>query len=175
MEKRVFRWGDDDRALPEVYLDQRLAGYRRSIFNVIGVGDMSKSVIEAEDDPEAQPLIAAPAHGFLVQYVACDPGQGAALHAHDTEEVFIALTGAWAIRWMDGETQREVVLKPFDLVFVPTKVFRSFHNVADERAAMFAILGGPDTGKVAWHPTIIAAAKETGLSIDEDGKLLRAE
>jgi len=33
----------------------------------------------------------------------------------------------------------------------------------------------PDTGKVDWHPSVIAAARETGLSVDDEGRLIVAD
>jgi hypothetical protein len=35
-----------------------------------------------------------------------------------------------------------------------------------------AIVGGPDAGKVDWHPTALADARKTGLSVDEAGNLI---
>jgi hypothetical protein len=35
-----------------------------------------------------------------------------------------------------------------------------------------AIVGGPDAGKVDWHPSVLAEARKTGLSVDEEGNLI---
>jgi hypothetical protein len=35
-----------------------------------------------------------------------------------------------------------------------------------------AIIGGPDAGKVDWHPSVVAEARKTGLSVDDDGNLI---
>ena len=35
-----------------------------------------------------------------------------------------------------------------------------------------ALVGGPDPGKVDWHPSVIDAARKTGLAVDDDGHLL---
>jgi len=37
------------------------------------------------------------------------------------------------------------------------------------------VVGGPDPGKIDWHPSVIDAARKTGLSVDDDGKLIVAE
>jgi hypothetical protein len=37
---------------------------------------------------------------------------------------------------------------------------------------LVAVVGGPDPGKVDWHPSVIAAARKTGLSVDDDGNLV---
>jgi len=40
---------------------------------------------------------------------------------------------------------------------------------------LIAIVGGPDTGKVDWHPSVIEAARQTGLSVDDEGRLIVAD
>jgi hypothetical protein len=81
------------------FLDQRIPAYQREIVNMIGMG-----VVENVGDPDLAPKIKAPAQGFAVTYVRNTPrGHGAALHRHPTEEVFIALRGAWEVFWLEGE------------------------------------------------------------------------
>jgi mannose-6-phosphate isomerase-like protein (cupin superfamily) len=154
------------------FLDQRLPGYRREIINVIGMG-----VVENTEDPALKPKIAAPAHGFAVTYVRHAPkGHGAALHRHPTEEVFIAVRGAWEVFWLEGEAERRITLEPGDIVNVPIGVYRGFRNAGDDpEATLIAVVGGPDPGKVDWHPSVIEAARRTGLSVDDDGKLIVAD
>ena len=154
------------------FLDQRIPGYQREIINIIGMG-----VVENLDDPDLAPKIAAPAHGFAVTYVRHTPkGHGAALHRHPTEEVFIAAKGPWEVFWLEGDTERKITLRPGDIVNVPIGVYRGFRNAGDDpEATLIAIVGGPDTGKVDWHPSVIDAARETGLSVDGEGRLIVAE
>ena len=154
------------------FLDQRIPGYQREIINIIGMG-----VVENLDDPDLKPKIAAPAHGFAVTYVRHTPkGHGAALHRHPTEEVFIAAKGPWEVFWLEGETERKITLQPGDIVNVPVGVYRGFRNASDDRdAVLIAVVGGPDTGKVDWHPSVIDLARKTGLAVDDDGKLIVAE
>src|SRR5262249_7504966 len=81
------------------FLDQKIPGYQREIINMIGMG-----VVENVTDPNLAPKIKAPAAGFAVTYVRNTPkGQGAALHRHPTEEVFIALRGPWEVFWLEGD------------------------------------------------------------------------
>ena len=47
-------------------------------------------------------------------YVGADPGKGAALHAHLTVEVFVAMSGKWAIIW-GANGENEVTLERFDV------------------------------------------------------------
>ena len=41
--------------------------------------------------------------------------------------------------------------------------------------ALIALVGGPDPGKVDWHPSVIDAARQTGLSVDDEGRLIVAD
>jgi quercetin dioxygenase-like cupin family protein len=154
------------------FLDQRIPGYQREIINMIGMG-----VVENLGDPDLAPKIKAPAQGFAVTYVRNTPkGHGAALHRHPTEEVFIALKGPWEVFWLEGEAERRLRLDEGDIVNVPIGVYRGFRNAGDDpEATLIAIVGGPDPGKVDWHPSIIAAARGTGLSVDDEGRLVIAE
>ena len=154
------------------FLDQRIPGYQREIINIIGMG-----VVENLDDPDLKPKIAAPAHGFAVTYVRHTPkGHGAALHRHPTEEVFIAAKGPWEVFWLEGETERKIILQPGDIVNVPIGVYRGFRSASDDpEATLIALVGGPDPGKVDWHPSVIEAARRTGLSVDDEGRLIVAE
>ena len=154
------------------FLDQKIPGYQREIINMIGMG-----VVENVADPNLAPKIKAPAQGFAVTYVRNTPkGQGAALHRHPTEEVFIALKGPWEMFWLEGETERRLRLDEGDIVNVPIGIYRGFRNAGDDPdATLIAIVGGPDPGKVDWHPSVIEAARETGLSVDDDGRLVIAD
>jgi quercetin dioxygenase-like cupin family protein len=154
------------------FLDQKIPGYQREIINMIGMG-----VVENVADPNLAPKIKAPAQGFAVTYVRNTPrGHGAALHRHPTEEVFIALKGPWEVFWLEGETERRLRLAEGDIVNVPIGIYRGFRNAGDAPdATLVAIVGGPDPGKVDWHPSVIEAARATGLSVDDDGRLVIAE
>jgi quercetin dioxygenase-like cupin family protein len=151
------------------FLDQRVPGYQREIINIIGMG-----VVENVKDPRLAPKIKAGAHGFAVTYVRNTPkGHGAALHRHPTEEVFIALKGPWEVFWLEGESEHVVTLQPGDIVNVPIGIYRGFRNGSDDpEATLIALVGGPDPGKVDWHPSVIEAARKTGLDVDDEGHLL---
>jgi quercetin dioxygenase-like cupin family protein len=152
------------------FLDQRIPAYEREIINIVGMG-----VTENVKDPALAPKITAPAHGFAVTYVRAPRGCGAALHRHPTEEVFLALSGRWEIYWLEGDTERQVVLEPGDIVNVPIGVYRGFRNASDDPAStLIAIVGGPDPGKVDWHPSVLDEARRTGLDVDAEGNLVIA-
>ena len=39
-------------------------------------------------------------------------------------------------------------------------------------ALLMAIVGGPEAGKVDWHPSVLEEARKTGLSADDEGNLI---
>jgi hypothetical protein len=43
---------------------------------------------------------------------------------------------------------------------------RSLTDAPD--ALLMAIIGGPDAGKVDWHPSVLEEARKTGLTVDKD-------
>jgi quercetin dioxygenase-like cupin family protein len=149
------------------FLDQRIPAHERENINIIGL-----NVTENVDDPALEPLIEAPAHGFSVGYIRARKGCGAALHMHETEEVFIPISGQWEIYWMKGEEEESVTLDVGDVVNVPVGIYRGFRCISDEPdSLMLAVVGGPDPGKPGWHPSVLDAARETGLEVDDEGNL----
>jgi hypothetical protein len=59
---------------------------------------------------------------------------------------------------------------------VPIGIYRGFRNLSDRPdALLMAIIGGPDAGKVDWHPSVVTEARKTGLSVDDDGNLILAD
>jgi quercetin dioxygenase-like cupin family protein len=87
--------------------------------------------------------------------------------------VLIAIKGPWEIFWLERETERAVTLQPGDIVNVPIGIYRGFRNGSDDpEATMIALVGEPDPGKVDWHPSVIDAARKTGLDVDDDGNLI---
>ncbi|MBT4907062.1 MAG: hypothetical protein HON62_09280 [Rhodospirillaceae bacterium] len=155
------------RGSPLAFLDMRMPGHERENINIIGL-----NVTENADDPALDPIIKAPAHGFSVGYIRARNGRGAALHAHETEEVFIPIRGQWEIYWLAGEEEQAVTLDVGDVVNVPLGIYRGFRCACDDpEALMLAVVGGPDAGKPNWHPSVLEAARETGLSVDDQGNL----
>jgi quercetin dioxygenase-like cupin family protein len=153
------------------FLDQLIPGHARENINIIGM-----NVTENVDDPNLEPIISEPAHGFSVGYIRAQKGSGAALHMHETEEVFIPIRGIWEIYWMKGDEEESVTLDVGDVVNVPVGIYRGFRCVSDgPDALMLAVVGGPDPGKPGWHPSVIEAARETGLEVDDDGNLRMAD
>src|SRR5262249_812277 len=52
-------------------------------------------------------------------------------------------------------------------------IYRGFRSLTDAPdALLMAIIGGPDAGKVDWHPSVLEEARKTGLSVDDEGNLI---
>jgi quercetin dioxygenase-like cupin family protein len=161
MEKRVARF----KALTpstRAFVDTAIPGHERLIFNVIGRG--------VTEDPSLNPAI-TDARDFNLTLVHAEPGKGAALHAHPTVEVFMPLSGRWAVYWGDHGEQ-EIVLDQWDVISVPPGVMRGFRNAGDSAGYLMAVLGGTDAGHVAWAPQVLERAKDTGLALDAQGNLV---
>ena len=94
---------------------------------------------------------------FCVTVIMAEPGRGAPLHAHTTEEIFIALTGRWGIFWGD-DGQHDVILEPWDAVSVPS--MRGFRNAGTEDAFMLCILGGGDPPPPIYHLSVTQQVDE---------------
>ena len=164
MLERVARF-KELKSSAQAFVDSQIPGHERDIYNVIGRG--------VTEDTNLNPAITA-VQDFNVTYVGASPGKGAALHSHSTVEVFIPLSGQWSIYW-GNEGEDEVILDAWDTVSVPPGVMRGFKNVGSEDAHLMAILGGTDAGHVAWAPQVLEQAKQTALTLDEQGNLLPNE
>ena len=147
------------------FLDQRIPAYQREIIDMVGMGVTENAALK--------PNVKAGAHGFSITYVRAPKGKGAALHRHATEEVFIPVKGRWQVFWLEGDAERTVDLDEGDVCNVPIGIYRGFRNLSGgPDALLMAIIGGPDAGKVDWHPSVVAEARKTGLAVDDDGNLI---
>lgn len=162
MEAHVARFSDQ-KSSSKAFIDTRIPGHEREIFSIIGGGVM--------EDPEMNPPIAA--QDFHLAMIRAEPGKGAALHAHLTQEVFMPLSGSWAIFW-GPEGGKEVILNPHDVISVPIHVMRGFRNVGAESAMMLAVVGGNDPGRVGWPDSMKEMAAAAGLSLDDEGNLVES-
>lgn len=165
MERFVARFATL-RGSEEAFVDSKLPGARRFKINLVGMG-----VVEREDLPDLKPNIPLPAHGFNLGMIQAEHGNGASLHAHTTEEIFMPLIGPWAVVWMTEEGEKEIVLQPFDCIHVPTGVYRGFRYVGEGRGTLLTLIGGPDAGKVSWEPGVLAKAAAMGVSRGTDGQV----
>jgi mannose-6-phosphate isomerase-like protein (cupin superfamily) len=165
MERGYVARANNARGSDLAFVDQRIPAYEREIINMVGMG--------VTENPALAPHVKASAAGFSVTYIRAPNGKGAALHRHATEEVFIPIQGRWQVFWLDDDAERTVDLDEGDVCNVPIGIYRGFRNLSDRPdALLMAIIGGPDAGKVDWHPSVVTEARETGLSVDDDGNLM---
>ncbi len=146
------------------FIDAVLPEYERKIFNVIGAG--------VTEDASLKPAITA-VEDFNLTMVKAAKGKGASLHSHSTVEVFVPLSGRWAVCWGD-DGENEIELDPFDVMSVPTEIMRGFRSVSDGEHLLVSIIGGEDAGQVDWPDAVIKRAAEAGLSLDAEGNIVRA-
>jgi mannose-6-phosphate isomerase-like protein (cupin superfamily) len=151
------------KASSQAFVDTRIPGHAREIFDVIGSG--------VTEDAASRPAI-TDAKDFNLTYIGAHAGNGAALHSHSAGvEVFIPITGTWVVYWGD-RGEHEVRLDQGDVVSVPPGVMRGFRNVGTEYSYLMAILGGSDAGRVSWSPEVLEKARQTGLGLDQNGNLI---
>ena len=146
------------------HLDTFIPGYDREVVAVIGPGVL--------EDPSHRPAIDA-TDGFNVTYVKCKPGEGNALHDHETAEVFIPMAGRWHMTYGDNG-EFEATLGPYDLISFPAGVMRSFKNVSDVEALLLVIVGGNDPGRIYWPASLLEMAAKHGAVLDAQGQVKKS-
>lgn len=157
MEKNVARF-KKLKSTDKAFIDTFIPGHEREIYQIIGTGPL--------EDPDAQAPI--PPQDFHFAIVKAEPGKGAGLHSHLTQEVFMPLTGKWAIYW-GPKGDKEVLLDPFDTISVPVHVMRGFRNAGTETGLLLAVVGGHDPGRVGWPESMKDAVRKIGYELTSDG------
>ncbi|MBR1219272.1 cupin domain-containing protein [Bradyrhizobium sp. U87765 SZCCT0131] len=142
MLARVFRF-DELPSSDLAFIDAAIPGHTRTLLGALGRGT-------AEEDLKHK---VEKAENYHIDFIRAAPGNGAALHSHDTEETFICLTGRWRVSWgTDGG--ESVELDYLDGICCPPGVMRAFENLDDRPALLLSILGGRDPGNVVWSEAI---------------------
>ncbi len=163
MERRTVRYRD---LIPctTAFIDAKTPGSdKKENFCIIGPG--------VSESPGQHVHVKIP-HGFNIGGARQPKGCVNSQHSHETAEVFLVHSGAWAFRWGHDGADGEVVLRPGDVISIPVNVFRGFECVSDEESFLFAILGGDDPGHVTWAPYVFEQAKEHGLVLTKAGLLI---
>jgi quercetin dioxygenase-like cupin family protein len=151
----------DVRGKTNLFLDSVIPGYTRTVWMMIGPND-------GWDNPEEAPALLA--EDFTVGIIGCAPGCGAALHTHETVEVFMPLSGKWSI-FTEQSSEGEIVIEPWDFVSVSPGVMRGFRNVGSEDAHLFAVTGGTDGGNLTWAQQVREEAHARNPTLDAGEKL----
>lgn len=137
LEKRIARF-DKLKYNPNRYPDNKRDGNDKKIFTVVGPG------LQLNNAGDAMPAIPVE-EGFNMTFVKTKPGSGPALHVHDGNETFIAVSGRWKVISGTNE-QEEFFLEPFDVISMPAFVPRRFVNVTegedDAEHMLIAVLAG---------------------------------
>lgn len=163
MERRLVRYRD---LIPctTAFIDARTPGSdKKENFCIIGPG--------VAENP-GQHVHVKMAHGFNIGGARQPKGCVNSQHSHETEEVFLVHSGAWAFRWGHDGKDGEVTLRAGDVISIPVNVFRGFECVSDEESFLIAILGRDDPGHVTWAPYVFEQAKDYGLVLTKAGRLV---
>ncbi len=171
MQRRIARWGDIP-ASPRAFVDTWVTGHERTLYSVIGSG--------VTDDPNFKPKIPA-AENFHVDFIVAPKDCGAAMHWHDSEEVFMIQSGRWEVDWIDGATGQvhTTMLGPRDTISVPAFVHRAFRSLDGDDPVtgglMISVLGGKTPGRVKWDVSLADKAKKVNAGFGADGMAVKAE
>ncbi len=122
-----------------------------------------------------QPVSLREKHGFQVGGVAMGPGVLNPPHMHFTAEVFICTRGSFSLHWGFNPERHEYKLNEGDIASIPTWIYRGFqsHGTKDGgEGFMFTGLGQDDTGGILWGAATLEAAREQGVHLTEDYKII---
>jgi len=151
-------------ACPTAFVDCRLPGsHLKRNYSMIGPGVTTAT---------SQHVNLREPHGFNIGAAGMPPGITNNLHLHFTAEVFMLFGGTYRFRWGTEGQGGEYVGHDGDILSIPTWIFRGFTNEGPDEAMVFTTLGGDDTGGIIWHPSILAAAAQTGLYLTRDNQLI---
>lgn len=114
----------------EIFADIKTSQGQRRHFHVI-----------SEDGHLGPAKITTP-HHFHISYLEVPPGSSAALHAHAAPEVFIPMSGKFALHYGD-HAEHTLELDQMDTVSVPTGLMRTFQNIGNTNGILMVIYDGP--------------------------------
>jgi quercetin dioxygenase-like cupin family protein len=163
LEQRVIRYRD---LVPcyNAFVDTRTPGSeKKENFTIIGPG--------VSENP-AQFVHLNEPHGYNIGGARQPPGCVNSQHSHETAEVFIVHTGLWRFDLGEHGEDAQLQLGPGDVISLPTQTFRGFTNVGLTDGFLFAVLGQDDPGRVTWAPKVFELAKDYGLVLLDDGRLI---
>jgi quercetin dioxygenase-like cupin family protein len=163
MQARVVRYGD---LVPcrNAFIDTRSPGSEaKENFTIIGPG--------VSENPEQHVHINEP-HGFNIGAARQPPHCVNSQHSHQTAEVFVVHSGTWTFNFGEHGDDCRIAAGPGALASIPTNLFRGFSNVGDDVGFLWVALGGDDPGHVLWAPYVFDMARDYGLALLDDGRLI---
>ena len=119
-----------------------------------------------------QPVSLRETHGFQVGGVSMPHGKTNPPHMHFTAEVFMCTKGQWDLQWGFNPDPLKARIGPGDIASVPTWIYRGFQNMGQDEGFMFTALGRDDTGGILWGPQTLEAAREQGVHLTEDYRII---
>ena len=163
---RVVRYADLEPCY-DAFVDCRTPGSEaKENFTIIGPG--------VSENPAQHVHIAEP-HGFNIGGARQPPGCVNSQHSHNTAEVFVVHTGTWRFDLGEHGDDAQIVLYPGDTISLPTGMFRGFTNVGEDTGFLWSVLGGDNPGRVLWAPKVFEMAKDFGLVLLENGRLVNTQ
>ena len=126
------------------YHESRIDGNHRAIYRYIGgiAGQILRSPLPGWD--------------FSCGVAMTPPQNGAPLHDHPDEEIFMVWEGEFEIYWENIETKapQSVTLGKYDLIRVPSGVMRGFRNVSGHDGFLHFIHGQGDYQYPRYHESL---------------------
>ena len=162
VEKFVIRFTDlPNRVSPVRLLDMGLPEYERKRYPVVG-----RSTEQSWSDKRVGEVEA-----FNLNFISCEADCGIGVHAHESDEAFVILTGNWLISF--GESNpTEIELQPFDVVSVPPNIMHGATNISDSKAFLLAVQGAHRGATIEWSQQLVDRVRAIGIgakSIEHPG------
>ena len=155
IENYVCRFEDiKERESPYRPIDMMLERFERKRYAVLGR--------PAEQNGEATPLDEVEA--FNITYLKVEPGKGLATHGHPTPEAFVVMRGLWRVT-MGTKAEQETILKPFDIISVPSNEMHGAEVIGEETGWLMTINAGHGGAKLFWPSELVEELRAEGADV----------
>ncbi|MSO81176.1 MAG: hypothetical protein EXQ97_06075 [Alphaproteobacteria bacterium] len=162
IDSRVARFKDviKNRGSFGGVVDSHIEQHRKKIYPVMGSNVTSGDAAAAQLAPEGR---------FSINFMQCGPGKYPAMHAHDTLEVFIPITGRWRFFFEEDGKTVEIEGEPYDVVSAPIGMMRTLQNISDKPAIVMAVIGLDDDDRagLGYVEEQAKAFRKAGVSWDD--------
>lgn len=143
----------------EAYPEAILPAHQRAIYRYVGTA--------GGVDERIPPTVTTGDVSFALAYA--DPGRGAPLHDHTSQEIFLPLTGSWRI-YFGEEGKEDVILEPWDAVLVPRGMQRGFANAGREPGYLMAIIARGDEPFPDYSKSVLEAVEKAKQQLAATGR-----